>query len=141
MIKVGSLLGIVNPRISLLLRLRSRWAEIVGELLAAHTTPANITKNKLVILCDSPAWIQQVGLLEPELKQRIKEEINLDVKGIKARLMIHPKRGNERPHGYRLEIPEVSMDESLIENINDPELRRAVLEFMEATRRKNAWGD
>ncbi len=138
MIKVGSILGEVNPRLTVLLKLRSRWSEITGDLLASHTTPVSISRNNLLVQCDSPAWIQQVGLLESELKDRIEEIADIKVEGIKAKLKVHSKRDAETYQWHRIEIPEVSMDESLIKDIKDPELKHAVLEFMETSRRRNA---
>ncbi len=50
-----------------------RWAEAVGEALAAHITPVKLDGTKLVVEVDDPAWATQLRFLEATLKQRLLE--------------------------------------------------------------------
>src|SRR5215472_3786659 len=42
-----------------------RWAEIVGQDLAAHTRPDSFADSELVVTADSTAWATQLRLLAP----------------------------------------------------------------------------
>jgi predicted nucleic acid-binding Zn ribbon protein len=52
-----------------------RWAEIVGQDLAAHTTPDAFTDGELAVTADSTAWATQVRLLAPQLVRRLNAEL------------------------------------------------------------------
>jgi predicted nucleic acid-binding Zn ribbon protein len=48
-----------------------RWAEIVGEQVAAHVKPVAFEDGELVVDADSPAWATQMRLLAPQVLQRL----------------------------------------------------------------------
>ena len=50
-----------------------RWAEVVGESMAARTRPVSIDGSSLVVLCDDPALTTHVRFLEPQLVSRLAE--------------------------------------------------------------------
>lgn len=50
-----------------------RWAEVVGESLAARTRPVKIEGNHLVLAVDEPAIATHVRFLQPELLARLEE--------------------------------------------------------------------
>lgn len=50
-----------------------RWAEVVGEGMAARTRPAAIEGDTLVVRCDDPALVTHVRFLEPQLVARLGE--------------------------------------------------------------------
>jgi Dna[CI] antecedent, DciA len=52
-----------------------RWAEIVGQDLAAHTTPDAFADGELAVTADSTAWATQVRLLAPQLVRRLNAEL------------------------------------------------------------------
>jgi predicted nucleic acid-binding Zn ribbon protein len=52
-----------------------RWAQIVGDEVAAHSTPETFTEGKLVVRTDSTAWATQLTLLAATLIQRLNEEL------------------------------------------------------------------
>jgi predicted nucleic acid-binding Zn ribbon protein len=52
-----------------------RWAEIVGEEVAAHSQPTAFADGKLVVRADSTAWATQLRLLAPSLLRRVNEEL------------------------------------------------------------------
>jgi len=49
-----------------------KWGEIVGEKLAAHTTPEKIAHGKLIVKVDSPTWRNEIQFY----KEQIKADIN-----------------------------------------------------------------
>lgn len=50
-----------------------RWAEVVGEQMAARTRPLAIDGEALVVACDEPALATHVRFLEPQLVARLGE--------------------------------------------------------------------
>jgi predicted nucleic acid-binding Zn ribbon protein len=52
-----------------------RWAEIVGQDLAAHTQPDTFADGELSVTADSTAWATQVRLLASQLVRRLNAEL------------------------------------------------------------------
>jgi predicted nucleic acid-binding Zn ribbon protein len=52
-----------------------RWADIVGQDLAAHTRPDGFADGELVVIADSTAWATQVRLLASVLVRRLNDEL------------------------------------------------------------------
>ena len=52
-----------------------RWAEIVGQDLAAHTRPDSFADGELAVTADSTAWATQVRLLASVLVARLNAEL------------------------------------------------------------------
>ena len=52
-----------------------RWAELVGDEVAAHSTPETFADGRLVVRTDSTAWATQLRLLAPTLVRRLNEEL------------------------------------------------------------------
>lgn len=56
-----------------------RWAEIVGDAVAQHTTVERFEDGTLVVRASSTAWATQVKLLQGELRRRLAEVVGADV--------------------------------------------------------------
>jgi predicted nucleic acid-binding Zn ribbon protein len=52
-----------------------RWAELVGEEVAAHCTPETFADGRLVVRAGSTAWATQLKLLAPTVVRRLNEEL------------------------------------------------------------------
>ncbi len=52
-----------------------RWAQIVGDEVAAHATPESFVEGKLVVRTDSTAWATQLRLLAGDLLRRLNGEL------------------------------------------------------------------
>jgi len=52
-----------------------RWAELVGDEVAAHCTPESFDDGRLVVRTDSTAWATQLKLLAPTVVRRLNEEL------------------------------------------------------------------
>jgi predicted nucleic acid-binding Zn ribbon protein len=50
-----------------------RWAEVVGDTMAAVTRPVGIDGQTLVVRCDDPALTTHLRFLEPQLVGRLAE--------------------------------------------------------------------
>ncbi len=51
----------------------SRWSDIVGPVLAAHTRPSGFVSGTLTVICDDPAWASQITWSEGQIKLRVSE--------------------------------------------------------------------
>jgi predicted nucleic acid-binding Zn ribbon protein len=51
----------------------ARWAETVGETIAAHARPERIDGHALVVTVDSPAWASHLRTLATELLSKLSE--------------------------------------------------------------------
>ena len=80
-----------------------RWAEIVGQELAAHTRPDSFADGELAVTADSTAWATQVRLLAPALVARLNTELGQGtVRRVKVRGPAPPRqRGGWRVPGGR----------------------------------------
>lgn len=65
----------------------ARWAELVGEEVAAHCVPETFVDGRLGVRTDSTAWATQLTLLAPTVLRRLNEELGhgtvtvIDVQG------------------------------------------------------------
>jgi predicted nucleic acid-binding Zn ribbon protein len=80
-----------------------RWAEIVGQDLAAHTRPDSFADGELAVTADSTAWATQVRLLAPMLVRRLNDELgDGSVRRVKVRGPAAPRqRGGWRVPGSK----------------------------------------
>jgi predicted nucleic acid-binding Zn ribbon protein len=73
-----------------------RWAEIVGEDIAAHCRPDRLTDGELICVAESTAWATQMRLLSRQLLGRIAAEVG---PGVVTKLRIHGPTGPDWRHG------------------------------------------
>ena len=73
--RVGDALDRVLPGGRPFRLLVERWAELVGDNLAARTRPSALHASTLVIAVDDPAWATQLKYLEGDLLTRIAEAV------------------------------------------------------------------
>ena len=80
-----------------------RWAEIVGQDVAAHTRPDSFADGELAVTADSTAWATQVRLLAPVLVRRLNAELgDGSVRRVKVRGPAPPRqRGGWRVPGSK----------------------------------------
>jgi predicted nucleic acid-binding Zn ribbon protein len=80
-----------------------RWADIVGQDLAAHTSPDSFADGELAVRADSTAWATQVRLLAPMLIRRLNDELgDGSVRRVKVRGPAPPRqRGGWRVPGSK----------------------------------------
>ena len=52
-----------------------RWAELVGDEVAAHCTPESFADGKITVRTDSTAWATQLKLLAPTVVRRLNEQL------------------------------------------------------------------
>jgi len=126
--RVGTLLDDFNKEVAKSFRIHQNWAEIAGEVLAAHTEPVHLKNYTLTILCDAPLWAQQVGILSDSLCEQIRKVTGLKVKTCEGRF------GQPRKHSpaARPKAPSVkpAIDPQIVARIRDPELKGYILRLL-----------
>jgi predicted nucleic acid-binding Zn ribbon protein len=63
-----------------------RWAEAVGDAVAAHVSPVKLDGTTLVVEVDDPAWATQLRFLETTLKQRLLEVAGATIDTVEVRV-------------------------------------------------------
>jgi predicted nucleic acid-binding Zn ribbon protein len=63
-----------------------RWAEAVGDAVAAHVKPVKLDGTKLIVEVDDPAWATQLRFLETTLKQRLLEVAGATIESVEVRV-------------------------------------------------------
>jgi predicted nucleic acid-binding Zn ribbon protein len=63
-----------------------RWAEAVGEQVAAHVQPVKLDRGVLVVEADDPAWATQVKFLSGTIAARLHEVIGVSVERVDVRV-------------------------------------------------------
>jgi hypothetical protein len=122
--KVGNHLGIISKDMYRLLSIKADWDEIAGKVFAAHTIPAKLKGTKLEVLCDSPVWVQQIGLLELTLIENIRKITSLRIKEINSKIgVLKPEIQIvlKKPEPFKINI-----DSRAYENIENSELKEKI---------------
>jgi predicted nucleic acid-binding Zn ribbon protein len=71
----------------------SRWEQIVGPDVAAHTRPDGLADGELTVTADSTAWATQVRLLAAALVRRLNDELGDGaVRRVTVRGPVPPRR-------------------------------------------------
>lgn len=122
--KFGSILSRRYKPFTKIMGIRSKWADIAGELLASHTEPVQIKDKTLFILCDSPAWVQQIGILSSVLLPRIKEQAGVRIDKVEGKFGRLERREQKEKQPQKLGTLNIDPDE--VQKIENPELRRAI---------------
>ena len=73
-----------------------RWAEVVGDTMAAVTRPVGIDGQTLVVRCDDPALTTHLRFLEPQLVGRL-AELAGDRHITRVEVRVQRRRAGSRP--------------------------------------------
>ena len=63
--------GLGVPSVDLLVMVHERWADVVGEEVAAHARPIGLAGSTLKIAAESPAWASHLRWSEVEIVARL----------------------------------------------------------------------
>lgn len=113
---------------SKIIKVRNLWAEIAGEVLASHSEPVQIRGKTLWVLCDSPAWVQQVDILSLTLIPRIRQIAGMKIETIEARFAA--KRDPVPRKKTKRVFRRPDIDPADVERIPNPDLRNAVKKLL-----------
>jgi hypothetical protein len=116
--------------------IRKRWSQIVGNPLAEHTFPLHLRFRKLTLLVDSPAWMQELCYLQPELLRRLQEALGDSVLSeIRFTVGSFPRKDapdqgaaeNLKP----LSNEELSLIQESLRPIKNPDVKESLRRLME----------
>jgi predicted nucleic acid-binding Zn ribbon protein len=77
-----------------------RWAELVGEGVAARAVPRSLRGTTLVVAVDDPSWATQLRWLEADLVARIGAQVGAGVVTA-LELVVRPASAEPRAPGRR----------------------------------------
>lgn len=63
--------GLKAPRSQVLKTVFAAWEELVGSVMAAHSSPVRLVDGELVVAVDDPAWATEMRFFSGELIDRI----------------------------------------------------------------------
>lgn len=63
--------GLKAPRAQVLKTVFDAWDELVGSVVAAHSSPVRLVDGELVVAVDDPAWATEMKFFGGELIARI----------------------------------------------------------------------
>lgn len=73
-----------------------RWAEAVGDQIAAHVQPVRLDGGTLLVEVDDPAWATQVKLLTATIIERLVTVAGVTVTRIDVRVERRAARGQRQ---------------------------------------------
>jgi len=117
-------------------RIHGQWEKSVGPGIAAHAQPVAFRGKKLTLSVDSPAWLQQLSLLKPELIEKLNKNLGGKVvSDITLRIGEVVREGKppreQEPARAELGPEDREKIEQYLKTIYDPEVRTAVRRVME----------
>ncbi len=117
-------------------RISSRWASTVGPAIAQHAQPRTLRGGRLLLIVDSPAWMQQLSLMKPEIIGKLNSNLGADtVRDITLKLGEIASLPAQLPE--REQFPEVitreerKMIDQSVHAVGDDELREAIKRMIE----------
>ena len=78
-----------GPDSSALTGVFARWAEVVGDQVAAHCRPLSLSRGVLVVAVSDPAWATQLTYLEGDLVARFRDALG---EGVVQRVEVRQRR-------------------------------------------------
>ena len=113
--------------------IHERWVELVGERLAARTSPRSLRKGVLTVIVASSAWLNELSFMRADLVRQINSGLGKQlVYGIRLFAgKVDPLPEEQAPPQVE-QLQDVPMHlveevERQTKGIQDPELREAIL--------------
>ena len=63
--------GLKAPRVQVLKMVFEAWEDLVGSVMASHSSPARLVDGELVVSVDDPTWATEMKFFSGELIERI----------------------------------------------------------------------
>ena len=116
-------------------RVFGQWEKSVGPVIARHAQPQAVRGKKLTLVVDSPAWMQQLSLLKPEIVEKVNRNLGKGtIKDITLRLGEVESREQpveEPPVRVVLDPDERKKIEDYVRGISDTDTREALRRVIE----------
>ncbi len=113
-----------------------QWEPAVGPAIARHAQPQLLRGGKLVLVVDSPAWMQQLSLMKPEIMEKLNAGLGRDtIRGITLKLGVVTS-SDEGLRADKSGRPDLTSDERAtierhVHGIGDGEIREAIRRVFE----------
>ncbi len=116
-------------------RIFGQWEKAVGPAIARHAQPQAVRGKKLTLIVDSPAWMQQLSLLKPEIIEKVnstlgKKTIN-DISLRIGEVESPAEPPEETPVRTVLSQAEREKIKEHVRGISDPDIREAISRVIE----------
>jgi hypothetical protein len=98
-------------------RIFGQWEKAVGKVIARHAQPCSLRGKKMTLVVDSPAWMQQLSLLKPEIVGEVAPGAG--------------EASEDLPVRADLDRDEREKIKNALQGLHDPEIREAVRRVME----------
>ncbi len=117
-------------------RILVQWEETVGAVIARHARPHRLRGRKLYLSIDSPAWMQQLSFLKPEIIEKLNRSLGSEtVKDLALNLGEIGSVEERREEKPRREVPLTAEEQGrvdrIVREIADPEIREALRRLIE----------
>ena len=117
-------------------RIVGQWEKAVGAGIARHAQPQTVQGKKLVLVVDSPAWMQQLSLLKPELIEKMNKALGREaITSITLKLgeVVSPSKKTTEPAPVRAELDpkERAEIEASLRELHDPDIKEIMRRFIE----------
>lgn len=122
--RAGEVIATSYKQFGPIFKVREHWTEIAGEVLAAHVEPVFIKNKVLHVLCDSPAWAQQIGILSKTITAQVKRITGLKLEKVEGKFGMVRKRPELKKSPRVFMKPDI--DPGDIDKIKNPDLARAI---------------
>jgi predicted nucleic acid-binding Zn ribbon protein len=116
-------------------RILGKWEKTVGRVISSHARPSAVRNGKLFLTVDSPAWMQQLSMLKPEIIEKVNRELgNETIRGITLGLGEVPASDNS-PEQKQV-LPELTAEEReaiehYVGGVRDADLRQRIRRVIE----------
>lgn len=117
-------------------RILGQWTRTVGTAIAGHAQPLTLRGSRLLLIVDSPAWMQQLSLMKPEIIAKLNHNLGAQkVREITLKLGEIASPPMQLPAGERLPAEITSEDHERIElylhEIGDKDVKEAMRRLIE----------
>ena len=117
-------------------RIFASWDRTVGPAIARHAQPRTLRGRKLALIVDSPAWMQQLTLMKPEIIEKLNRALGAETVGDMTMRLgeVAPAskpEADEASAGVELSADEQDMIEQYVRAITDSDTRDAMRRVIE----------
>jgi predicted nucleic acid-binding Zn ribbon protein len=117
-------------------RVFGKWNNAVGEAIARHAQPLAMHGTKLALVVDSPAWMQQLSLMKPQIIEKVNQMLGREaIKDITLKLgdvqLPQKKEPAYRPAPVRLDPETLQQIDGYVKDLDDEETRAALRRLIE----------
>jgi len=117
-------------------RVFGKWDKAVGAAIALHARPLAVRGTKLALVVDSPAWMQQLSLMKPQIIEKVNQMLGRDaIKDITLKLgeveLPQKKEPAYRPAPVKLDAETLQQIDGYVKDLDDVETREAFRRLIE----------